>query len=97
MHRLTTLYVDGGRDVLVESNVVHDVKFGMEVRERAPRPIDELRNFAEQRDLRRHRDRDRDRRLRAPPRFTQGSIIVNNAAFETSGVGLLVQFERATT
>ena len=66
------IYVDGGRDVLVEGNVVHDVNIGHGVRERARRPLDQLRDGAEQPGLRLHGDRDRDRRLRPPPGLHRG-------------------------
>jgi hypothetical protein len=87
------IYVDGGRDVLVEGNIVHDVNIGMEF---ASEHHGRSTSFVTARNnvifdatvigiaiggYDRHRG------------STEGCVIVNNTVYETSGVGLLVQFD----
>ncbi len=87
------IYVDGGRDVLVESNVVHDVNIGMEFasehHDRSTSFVTARNNVIYDATVIGIAIGGYDRRRG----FTEGSVIVNNTVFETSGVGLLVQFD----
>ena len=87
------IYVDGGRDILIEGNVVHDVNIGIELASehagRSTRNITARNNVVYDATAIGIAIGGYDRRRGS----TEDCIIVNNTFVNTDGVELLVQFD----
>jgi hypothetical protein len=87
------IYVDGGRDLLIENNVVHDVNIGLEIASehsgRAARNVTARNNVIYDATAIGIAIGGYDRRRGS----TDDCVIVNNTVVNTDGVELLVQFD----
>lgn len=87
------IYIDGGRDVLVEGNVIHDVNIGIELASehagRSTRNVTVRNNLVYDASAIGVAIGGYDRRRGS----TEDSLIVNNTVVNTDGVELLVQFD----
>ena len=87
------IYVDGGRDVLIEGNVVHDVNIGIELASehagRSTRNVTARNNVVYDATTIGIAIGGYDRRRGS----TEDCVIVNNTIVNTDGVELLVQFD----
>jgi hypothetical protein len=91
------IYVDGGRDLLIEDNVVHDVNIGLEIASehggRAARNVTARNNVIYDATAIGIAIGGYDRRRGS----TEDCVIVNNTVVHTDGVELLVQFDTSGT
>jgi hypothetical protein len=87
------IYVDGGRDLLIEGNVVHDVNIGIEIAsehaDRSARSVTARNNMVYDATAIGIAIGGYDRRRGS----TDDCVIVNNTVVNTDGVELLVQFD----